>query len=128
MTATQLLVWGFAIHCLADLFLQNEWMALHKTSLRHPASWTHAAIHGVLLLLIFPPLPALVLAVSHLLIDLRAPLTWWGRLYRQSTIKPDSHPALHAFGFWRDQSAHIIALTVVALCVDHAWLIHLWWR
>ena len=69
MTATELLVWGGVIHLTVDWLLQNEWMARHKTDLRHPAGYVHAGLHGVAMLAIFPPLAALGLGVAHLLID-----------------------------------------------------------
>ena len=40
---------GLVAHLVADWLLQNDWMALNKMNLRHPAGWVHAAIHGVLL-------------------------------------------------------------------------------
>ena len=42
---------GLVAHLVADWVLQNDWMARHKTSLRHPAAWTHAAIQGLCLAL-----------------------------------------------------------------------------
>lgn len=50
---------------------------------RHPAAYLHAGIHGILLA---PVLgwPAAAVAVTHLLIDTRTPVVWWGRLMRQT--------------------------------------------
>jgi high-affinity K+ transport system ATPase subunit B len=111
--ATQLCVWGIVAHMVADWFLQNEWMALNKVSLRHPASWVHSAIHFAALCFVFWWPVALALAVSHLLIDTRVPLIWWRRLYRQTTEGPVMIP----FAMWQDQAAHIIAIGAAALLV-----------
>ena len=127
MSAVQLLMWGWVLHLLADIFLQNAWMSEHKKDLNHLAAWVHGAIHLAALLVVFPPVAAVLLALSHVLIDTRRPLVVWRRLYRQSTVVADSHPALHAFAFWQDQSAHILALAIAAVCIDHAWVAHLWW-
>jgi len=111
MTATDLFVWGLVVHLLADFFLQNEWMALNKVSLRHPAAWVHSGIHLLVLLLVFSPLVSVLLAVSHLLIDTRVPLQVWRRFYRQTTEGPIMIP----FGLWQDQAAHIVMLALAAL-------------
>jgi hypothetical protein len=108
--ATNLFVWGFVAHMVADWFLQNEWMALKKTSLKHPAAWVHSGIHLIALLFVFPPLVAVVLAVSHILIDTRVPLQWWRKFYRQTT----DGPAFIPFAMWQDQAAHILCLAVAA--------------
>ncbi len=76
-----LFIAGFVAHIIADWFLQNEWMATYKTSLRHPASWVHSGIHFVALLFVFSPFAAMVLAFSHLLIDTRVPLQQWRKFY-----------------------------------------------
>ena len=113
MTATELLVWGGVIHLTVDWLLQNEWMARHKTNLRHPAGYVHAGLHGVAMLAIFPPLAALALGVAHLLIDTRKPLEWWGRIVTQTTSGPlalDVH-------LWRDQTLHLVTIAVAALIV-----------
>lgn len=111
--ATDLFVWGLVAHLLADFFLQNEWQALNKTSLKHPAAWVHAGIHLGALLFVFPPLAALALAVSHLLIDTRVPLRWWRALIAQST----DGRGFDAFAIWQDQAAHLLALALVAWVV-----------
>jgi hypothetical protein len=113
MTATELLVWGAAIHLVVDWLLQNEWIATHKMDLRHPAGYVHAGLHGVAALAIFPPAAAGALAVAHLLIDTRRPLQWWSRVVSQTTTGPialDVH-------IWRDQALHIATIAVVALIV-----------
>ncbi len=111
MKATDLFVWGFVAHIIADWFLQSEWMALGKTSLKHPAAWVHSGIHFLGAWLVFPFWAALLLAASHLLIDTRVPLQWWRRFYHQTT----EGPIMLTFGMWQDQAAHIAMLAAVAL-------------
>jgi len=111
--ATSLLLWGITIHLIADWLLQNDWMANHKASLKHPASWIHSAIHLVGLLLIFPPLAAVIIAATHLLIDTRLPLVGWRNIFRQTR----SGPMAPHVAIWGDQVAHITALAVAALVV-----------
>jgi hypothetical protein len=111
--ATTLLTFGIAIHLFADWILQNDWMARNKSSLLHPASWVHSGIHFVGLLLIFQWWVALIIAVTHLLIDTRVPLVWWRKFYRQTTEGP---VALHV-ALWGDQVCHITVLAIVAFIV-----------
>jgi hypothetical protein len=56
---------------------------------------------------------ALLLALSHLLIDTRVPLAWWRRIFRQTTT---GEAALHV-AMWSDQVAHISMLAIAALIV-----------
>lgn len=109
------LLWGVVIHLICDWLLQNHWMAENKSGLRHPSAYVHSSIHFVGLLLVFPPLAALVVAVIHLLIDTRAPLAWWRKFFRQTTEGP---VALHV-AIWGDQVAHILVLAVAALVVAY---------
>lgn len=105
-----LLAWGMVTHLVADFLLQNEWMALHKVSLRHPAAWVHAGIHGACFLLLFGHwLPALGLAATHMLIDTRWPLAAWRRLIRQTQEGP---MAIHV-AIWSDQAAHLACVALV---------------
>jgi hypothetical protein len=113
LRATSLLLWGIVIHLLLDWLGQNDWMARYKSSLKHPASWVHSGIHLIGLLLIFPWYAAFSIAVVHLLIDLRAPLVWWRKIYRQTR---EGDVALHV-ALWSDQVAHITVLAVAALLV-----------
>src|SRR5215469_1307230 len=111
--ATTLLAFGIAIHLFCDWLLQNDWMAVNKVSLLHPASWVHSGIHLLGLLIIFPWWIAVLIALSHLLIDTRVPLAWWRKFYRQTTEGP---VALHV-AIWGDQVAHITVLAVAAVLV-----------
>ncbi len=112
--ATSLLVWGIAIHLFCDWILQNDWQAQNKVSLLHPASWVHSGIHLIGLLFIFHPWwVAVLIAISHLLIDTRVPLVWWRKFYRQTT----EGPVAIDVAIWSDQVAHITVLAVTALLV-----------
>jgi hypothetical protein len=114
MRATDLLIWGFIAHVVADWFLQNEWMSDNKTSLRHPAAYAHSGIHLAAMMFVFPVWAAVALAVSHLLIDTRVPLQMWRRFYRQTTQGPVMLP----FGMWQDQMLHLLCIAAFAIvCV-----------
>ena len=102
---------GFIAHLIADWLLQNDWMAKNKTSLRHPAAWTHAAIYAVLLTVALGWQAGLVLGVLHLLVDTRVPRRWWQDVFRQTTEGPLA--VIVAVGV--DQAIHVIAIA--------AWLI-----
>ena len=108
---TDLLVWGIVAHLVADWLLQNEYMALNKISLRHPAAYVHSGIHLLAAALVFSWPAALGLAVAHLLIDTRRPLAWWRRVFGQTTEGP---MAIHV-AVWTDQVAHVSCIAVAAL-------------
>ena len=86
-------------------------MALNKVSLRHPAAWVHSGLQLLGALLVFPIWAALLLAVTHLLIDTRRPLCWWRCIMRQAQGGPIFLP----LSIWQDQVAHVACLAVVAL-------------
>jgi hypothetical protein len=110
-TATKLLLWGIVIHLFCDWILQNDWMARNKSSLLHPAAWVHSGIHFIGIWLIFPTWVAILIFITHILIDTRVPLVWWRKFYRQTTEGP---VALHV-AFWSDQVSHITVLAIAAL-------------
>jgi hypothetical protein len=93
-------------HLVADWILQNDWMALNKTSLRHPAAWTHAAIHALCLGLALGWLGGLVLGAAHLLQDTRVPVAWWIRHFKKCGAAPD----LGMIAIWTDQTLHIVCI------------------
>lgn len=99
--------YGFVAHLIADWLLQNEWMAVNKHSLRHPASWVHAAIHALCLGVALDPLSGFFLGVIHLLIDTRIPLNWWFEFYKQTS---PTIPENVAVTVWTDQALHIVTL------------------
>jgi Protein of unknown function (DUF3307) len=80
---------ALVLHLIGDWLLQNEWMAVNKVRLTHPAAWVHSGIHGVLLGLVFGWLGGVILATSHILIDTRVPLRWWDRVFKKSESSPD---------------------------------------
>ena len=125
--ASHFLIWGIVAHLVADWMLQNHWMATYKTSLKHPAAWVHSGIHLVFALLVFPWWGAAIIFVTHLLIDTRTPLIWWGNLIKQTGFPPigsgdypdrgevaQTSVAL-SVAFWRDQVAHIIVIAIVSI-------------
>lgn len=141
LSATGLMVWGLVCHLVADWPLQNDWMANHKTDLRHPAGYVHAGIHGALLAIAFGWVAA-PLALAHLLIDTRVPVAWWSRLIGQtqpagwtvlasrmsrepSEDAPGQHEhrerPLYDVGtevrFWTDQVFHIACIAIAALVI-----------
>lgn len=95
-------------HLSGDWILQNDWMAVNKSRLTHPAAWVHGAIHGILLGLILGWLGGLVLGIVHMLIDTRIPLLWWQRVFRQSTEGP---PGYHT-QIWADQVLHLLTIAL----------------
>ena len=100
---------GLVAHLIADWLLQNDWMAANKGSLRHPSAWVHGGIYAICLGLALSSWQAgLVLGLVHVLIDTRKPLTWWRKVYRQTTAGP---AALHV-AIWSDQTLHITALAL----------------
>ena len=76
---------GLIANLVADWILQNDWMAKYKVSLKHPAAWTHAAIHAVLLTLALGWQGGLILALIHMLVDTRVPAMWWQKQFRQTS-------------------------------------------
>lgn len=99
---------GLVAHLIADWVLQNDWMARHKMSLRHPASWVHAGIHAVCLGLALGWLGGAVLGFVHLLIDTRVPVAWWIKHFKRSQQAPEA--ATIAIGV--DQTFHIVCIAV----------------
>ena len=77
------------LHLTGDWLLQNEWMAVNKLRLSHPAAWVHGGIHGLLLGLIFGWVGGLVLAVFHMLVDTRVPVWWLITHFKKCEHSPD---------------------------------------
>ena len=112
-SATDLLVWAIVAHLIADWLFQNDWMAIHKTSLRHPASWVHSGLHVIALLFILPWHLALAAGGLHLLIDTRIPLNWWMRTVKQMKTGPQTQ----IVEIWVDQIMHITVLAFLCWLV-----------
>lgn len=106
--------WGLVAHLLGDFILQNDWLARNKGDLTHPAAWIHSAIHGILLGLVLGWTAGLILALVHILVDTRVPLTWWQRVYRQ-TVEGE---AGFMVAVWGDQTLHILSLAVVVSLLE----------
>ncbi|MFE7466406.1 DUF3307 domain-containing protein [Streptomyces sp. NPDC057499] len=116
-------------HLLADYPLQTDHQAAHK-ALPGRVGWLaaidHAATHvvcGVLLVLgaavlgwrlpVLPALAALLwIGATHAFIDRRWPVLAWMRLAHQESW------AAHGGAAHVDQTAHIAALVVAALCLS----------
>jgi len=95
--------------------LQNDWMALNKMNLRHPAGWVHAGIHAICLTLALGPLAGVVLGAIHLLIDTRVPVGWWIHVFKKSEKAPEAR----LIATWTDQVLHIATIAAwVALAPD----------
>lgn len=93
-------------HLIADWLLQNEWLAIHKTDLGHPAAWLHAGIHTLLLGLALGWPAGLGLGSLHLLIDTRIPLGWWQRMIGQ---RREGDVGRH-IAIWADQVLHLVCI------------------
>ncbi len=93
-------------HLVADWLLQNDWMAMNKTRLSHPAGWVHAGIHAICLGLALGPLAGAVLGAVHLLLDTRVPLEWWIRVFKKS----DKVPEARLIAIWTDQVIHLATI------------------
>jgi hypothetical protein len=106
------------LHLVVDWLGQNDWIAVNKVNLRHPAGWVHGLMHGAVQLLVFPWWAALAIGACHVAIDTRRPVAWWSRLIRQTqpralravspdAASPEGRPYKMDFdGFaWQIQSA-----------------------
>ncbi len=93
-------------HLVADWVLQNNWMAVNKTRLSHPAGWVHAGIHAICLGLALDPLAGAVLGGIHLLIDTRVPVNWWIRVFKKSEQAPEAR----FIAVWTDQVIHLVTI------------------
>jgi hypothetical protein len=131
LSASDLMIWGLVLHLIADWPLQNDWMAKHKQSLLHPASWVHGSIHGLLLALVFG-WAAIPLMIVHMIVDTRGPVVWWSKRVRQTqpenrfTMRPGHDDFIDAIPiydigtevrFWTDQVFHIACIAVAALVI-----------
>lgn len=111
LTPTEYAFWGILLHFISDWIFQNQWINDNKKNLTHPAGWIHGLIHLGFMLLLFPFLWALLIALLHIIIDTRHPLNWWKRVYRQTTT---GEAAMHV-SIWEDQVVHILIIGAVAL-------------
>jgi len=116
VTPTDLLVWALVAHIVADWLLQTEWMAVHKTSLRHPAAYAHAGVYALCMALIFPWAAALAIGAAHLLVDTRVPVHWWMRVVKRMPFDPGAGPHTTPAA-----NPHVgVMTTIVEAAVDQA--------
>jgi hypothetical protein len=111
---TDLLVWGATIHLAVDWLTQNEWIALHKHRVVHPAGYLHAGVHGAAQWLVFPAPYAAALGVAHQLIDTRQPLRLWEKVISE----PENGATAVSVRIARDQTAHLVSIAVAALLAN----------
>ncbi len=90
----------------ADWILQNDWMARNKVRLRHPAAWTHGGIQAACLGLALSWQAGLVLGSLHMLIDTRAPVAWWIRVFKRCGQAPEAG----TIAIWLDQALHLLCI------------------
>lgn len=123
MTFPELFIWGLLAHIVADWFLQNDWMAQHKTNLNHVAAWVHSGIHFACFLPVFGWFGALAVFLTHIVIDTRVPLNWWKRVYKMKSYDPSQEPGsmwniiASQVAFWQDQMTHVAVIILVAFAV-----------
>ena len=113
-TPTELLVWAIVAHLAADWLFQTNWMAIHKTKLRHPASWVHAGVYTLFMAFLFPVSMALLIGVAHLLVDTRTPVRWWVRVVKGM---PAGSPGLATVEMGVDQTIHVMVLAAAVLAM-----------
>lgn len=127
---SELITYGIVVHLVCDWLLQNAWMADNKANLNHPAAWVHSGIHFVGALIVFPPLFALLIGLTHILIDTRKPLKWWRGAFGQTSLPVEVHKPLSEqdalniaiasqVAIWGDQVAHVAVIALVALAVTY---------
>ena len=109
--ATQLLVWGVLSHMVTDWLLQNDWMAVNKKDIRHPAAWVHSGIYAIGMSFVFKWPAALLLGLFHLIIDSGKPLQWWFGRFKRLEDGPMTIPV----ALWTDQALHASLIAVMAL-------------
>jgi hypothetical protein len=113
---TELLVWALVAHIVADWLLQTEWMAVHKTSLHHPAAYAHAGVYALGMWFVFPWPLALGIGAVHLLVDTRVPVHWWMRVIKRMPFEAGSGPRTDPAS-----NPHVgVMTTVVEAAVDQA--------
>ena len=109
---------GLVANLIADWLLQNDWMARNKASLRHPAAWTHAGIHALLLGLALGWKGGVILGLIHMLVDTRVPARWWSGLIRQTS----DGPIVLILRVAVDQVLHVVAIAAwIAIAAHFGW-------
>ncbi|MFO7634254.1 MAG: DUF3307 domain-containing protein [Caldilinea sp.] len=111
-TPTEIFVWAFVAHLAADWLFQTEWMVIYKVNLRHPAGYIHAAIYALCMAVVFPPLVAILIGVTHLLVDTRVPVRWWMRVVKGMSNRTSGAAAVE---MGVDQVFHVMVIAFCAL-------------
>jgi hypothetical protein len=111
-TPTELLVWATIMHLVTDWLFQTEWMAIHKTNLRHPAGWVHAGVYTLGMAVVFPPIVAILIGITHLLVDTRAPVRWWLHTIKRMTADGYAYAIVEISV---DQIFHVMVIAIAAL-------------
>lgn len=115
-----LFILGLCAHIVADWFLQTDWQAQNKIRLSHSAAWIHSGVHLACFLPVFGWKGALIVFVTHILIDTRKPLMWWRSIIGQKMNDPSqpfesAHNSIaRHVAFWQDQMSHILVIAAVA--------------
>jgi hypothetical protein len=68
------------------------------------------------MMIVFEPSIALAIAIMHMLIDTRIPISLWQKLYKQTT---EGAYAIHV-SIWLDQVFHIAILYLVVKIIESA--------
>jgi hypothetical protein len=97
---------GLIAHLVADWILQNDWMARHKSSLKHPAAWIHGGTHAICLGIALGWVGGLLLGMAHMLIDTRIPVAWWMRNYKKCGLAMEAGTV----AIWLDQTVHLVCI------------------
>lgn len=137
LSASELMIWGFVLHLMADWLFQSSWMADNKMKRRfrkklapvdigevetiqtvwwdrHPAAYAHAGMHAIWLSWVFG-WAAIPLAITHLIIDCRWVVVQWSKLIGQT---PSTVFMVNKPGQGRERVALMDMGTVVRIWVD----------
>lgn len=101
-----LIVFGWVAHKIADWLFQNDWMQ-NKTNLKHPAGYVHASIHAISMYVAgFPWWAAIIIGITHLLIDTRKLVEWFMKITKKTNI-----PVVR---LENDQTFHLVVIVIMA--------------
>jgi hypothetical protein len=106
LTTTELFVWGFVGHTVADLLFQPERMSREKKDPRKAAGYAHGLIHALMLVPVFG-LVAFAIGAVHTYIDTFDGAGRWKRFMEQG----DGVEGL------TDYALHVATIAVAALIV-----------
>lgn len=104
-------VFASLAHFIFDFCLQNEWIANNKHNVRHPAGYVHSLIMTIPMLFFFPLWAAILIGVTHFIIDTRAPIKWWMNLMRNNL---PNEPWFLYVAITVDQIWHVTIIAILA--------------